>query len=303
MELKERKIKITTLLRWGGTLISGLLFLWLVTRQNWQVMIEKSSDISLWAVAASLFFFILSHLFNTLRWYSLLWAQGVEINYKKALQIVWAGNFVSNFLPSTVGGDGFRMLAVYSYTKRKSLSIGSVILDRVINMSAMICLIPLALYTFSDTAGNFFMQASCAPFGLFKQQFEKYLPKIQRAFQIWASTPRAFLHAFVWAWPSNLLFTFAIYVIARQLGLQVSFLQALSVQTATYFFSLLPISINGYGLRELTYTILYAALGVSTEQASTLALVTRFLIMITTLPGALWLSKIPVLDIEGLNEQ
>jgi len=120
--------------------------------------------------------------------------------------------------------------------------------------------------------------------------FERYFPKIVKAFQIWASRPWAFVYAFLAAWPSNLFPMAATYLIAHQLGMNVSFWQVMGVQTATYFISQLP-SINGYGLRETAYTTLYAALGASIEQASTLALVTRIINVAATVPGALWLSR------------
>ena len=63
------------------------------------------------------------------------------------------------------------------------------------------------------------------------------------------------------------------------------------MQTVAYFLSVLPISVNGYGLREAVFTTLYSALGASLEQASTLALVTRFIIIVSTIPGAFWLSS------------
>jgi hypothetical protein len=63
----------------------------------------------------------------------------------------------------------------------------------------------------------------------------------------------------------------------------------------------LPISVNGYGLREVAYTTLYSALGASVEQASTLALVTRFLTVLATIPGAIWLSS-TVSDAVGLDD-
>jgi uncharacterized membrane protein YbhN (UPF0104 family) len=72
--------------------------------------------------------------------------------------------------------------------------------------------------------------------------------------------------------------------------MNVTFWQVMAVQTVTYFVSQLP-SINGYGFREGAYTTLYTALGATLEQASTLALVTRFISVIATVPGALWLSK------------
>jgi hypothetical protein len=97
------------------------------------------------------------------------------------------------------------------------------------------------------------------------------------------------VYAFLAAWPSNLFPMAATYLIAHQLGMNITFWQVIGVQTLTYFISQLP-SINGYGFREMAYTTLYAALGASIEQASTLALVTRIIIVAATVPGALWLS-------------
>ena len=128
------------------------------------------------------------------------------------------------------------------------------------------------------------------PAGL-QKLFEKYFPKVVSAFRLWASKPQAFLYAFLAAWPSYLFPMTATYLLAHQLGMNVSFWQVIGVQTVTYFLSVLPISVNGYGLREVAYTTLYSALGASLEQASTLALVTRFLTVLGTVPGALWLSS------------
>jgi hypothetical protein len=66
----------------------------------------------------------------------------------------------------------------------------------------------------------------------------------------------------------------------------------MGVSAAAYLITLLPISVNGYGLREFTVTALYMQLGATLEQASTLALVMRFFSLFETLPGALWLTQI-----------
>jgi hypothetical protein len=66
----------------------------------------------------------------------------------------------------------------------------------------------------------------------------------------------------------------------------------MGVTVITYFLTLLPISVNGYGLREVAITALYLPLGASLEQAAILAIITRFLSMLATIPGALWLSQV-----------
>lgn len=289
----------TAALRWGGTLLSTLLFIWLISRQKWDVVFDKAAGIAIWAVVLAFCFYLLSYGFNTLRWCILLWAQGVKISLWQAYRITWAGNFASNFLPSTIGGDGFRMLAVHPYGGSKTISIGSVVLDRLINMSAMACLLPLPLTIFGSAlrgllgmgAGQGSLHAvALMPVGL-QKLVEKFFPKVLSAIRLWASKPGAFVYAFLAAWPSNLFAMAATFLLAGQLGMNVSFWQVMGVQTVTYFLSVLPISVNGYGLREVAYTTLYSALGASLEQASTLALVTRLLTVLSTIPGVIWLTS------------
>lgn len=278
------------ILRWGGTLISTLLFIWLISRQKWDLVFDRASGIAPWALLLAFLCYLLSYSFNTLRWCILLWAHDVRISFWQAFRLTWAGNFASNFLPSTIGGDGFRMLAVHPYTASKAISIGSVALDRIINMSAMACLLPMPLVIFGDSLLQLIGLAALLPPGL-QKLFEKYFPKIVGAIRAWASKPWAFVFAFLAAWPSNLFPMTATYLLAHQLGMTVSFWQVMSVQTVSYFLSVLPISVNGYGLREVAFTALYTLLGASLEQASTLALVTRLLTVLSTVPGALWLSS------------
>jgi uncharacterized membrane protein YbhN (UPF0104 family) len=287
MTLKQKQT-LATAIRWIGTILSLGLFAWLVSHQRWDVALTKAAGIALWASLLALLMYFLSYGFNTLRWCILLWAQDVKITFWQAFRMTWAGNFASNFLPSTIGGDGLRMVGIFRYTQHKTVGIGSVVLDRIINMTAMLCLLPLPFLVFGSSLLS--PQGALAlPAGL-QKLFERYFPKVMSAVQVWASHPWTFVYAFLAAWPSNLLPMAATWLIARQLGMDVSFWQVAAVQTVTYFLSVLPISVNGIGLRETAYTTFYTLLGATLEQASTLALVTRFLTLLVTVPGALWLS-------------
>ncbi len=308
---------ISFAIRLTGTLISTALFIWLISRQNWGLMLDKAEQVASWAVFLSIGFTLVSYGFNNLRWCILLWAQGVRISFWRAYSLNWAGIFASNFLPSTIGGDGFRMLAVHRYTGRTSISIGSVVLDRIINMAAMTCLIPVPFAIFGASLlvrgqllpgikSNFHVLSpsrdirqaiiegrlamAFIPKGV-QKLIEKYFPKIISAGRLWVSKPWTFIYAFLAAWPSNLFPMAVSYLLARQLGMNVTYWQVIGIQTVTYFLSVLPISVNGYGLREVAFTTLYTALGSSLEQASTLALATRLLSVVSTLPGAFWLTS------------
>lgn len=284
----SRRKNIALAIRWLGTLLSTALFIWLISRQNWSTVLAKAAELPLWALLLAALMYLVSYGFNTLRWCILLWAQAVKITFWQAFRMSWAGNFASNFLPSTIGGDGLRMVGIFRYTDRKTVGIGSVVLDRIINMLAMVCLVPAPLLVFGSALGKLMTGAAAVAPGNF---VERYFSKIVTSFRAWAAQPMAFVYAFLVAWPSNLFPMASTYLIARLLGMNVSFWQVISVQTVTYFLSVLPISVNGIGLREFAYTTLYTALGGTLEQASTLALVTRLLTLLSTAPGALWLSR------------
>ena len=287
--MSEKRRSLAAWVRWIGTILSLGLFLWLVTRLDWAALFEQLATLNPWMLALAFGLYLLAQAFNTLRWCSLLWAHGVKISYWQAFRIAWSGIFASNFLPSTVGGDGLRMVAILPYTKSKSVAVGSVALDRLINMAAMACLLPLALTVFGAQLSTMF--ALALPFNL-RKLAEKYFPKIAGAVREWASRPAAFGWAFLAAWPSNLTLMLANTIVARQLGMEVSFAQIMAVQTVAYFVSVLPISVNGYGVREVTLTTLFVALGATLEQASSMAVLTRFMAVLVTIPGALWVSGV-----------
>jgi hypothetical protein len=61
----------------------------------------------------------------------------------------------------------------------------------------------------------------------------------------------------------------------------------------SYFVTLVPISINGYGVQELSLTYLFAEVaGTSMASALTLAVLVRVITMIASLPGAFYLPSI-----------
>ncbi len=67
----------------------------------------------------------------------------------------------------------------------------------------------------------------------------------------------------------------------------------MGLSSATYFVTLLPISINGLGVQELVMSYLYVTFaGISPSSGLTLALLYRILQMLASLPGAMFIPDI-----------
>jgi len=292
----SRKKALSSFLRLAGTILSTVLFFALISRQNWGVVYEKTSSISLLVVFFVFAIYGLGQILNAFRWFILLYAQQVDISFVESLKIVFAGIFASNFLPSTIGGDTVRAVAIMRFADKKIIAIGSIILDRIINMAAMISLLPLPIHVFGLSAlskGLSFQMSMTSWLLLEKLKgfFRHLFPRVVAALNAWRAKPWALVHAYVVGFVSNLLPMLGTFLLARSVGIGVSYYQVVAVQTITYFFSFLPISINGYGVREVLYTTLYTQLGATLEQASILALLSRLLTMLATTPGAFWLSR------------
>jgi hypothetical protein len=74
------------------------------------------------------------------------------------------------------------------------------------------------------------------------------------------------------------------------MGEDISILEVGGLYCIVYLVTLLPVSINGYGLQEISMTFVFSELaGVSITSAVTAALLFRTLFMVTSLPGAIYL--------------
>jgi hypothetical protein len=111
--------------------------------------------------------------------------------------------------------------------------------------------------------------------------------------QVWLHRPLALLAALAFTWV-HMLCTFGmVWLLLIGMGEQISFWLVMGLWSATYFVTLLPISVNGMGVQELAMTFFYANIGgISPSSGLSLALLTRLIQMLASLPGALFLPQI-----------
>ncbi|MHB8806418.1 MAG: lysylphosphatidylglycerol synthase transmembrane domain-containing protein [Anaerolineaceae bacterium] len=297
MDKRSQKIGWKDLLKWGGTLISLGLFVWLLSKMDWQAAWSILKNMPIYSCILAILLLILGQFMNSLRWYVLLKAQNVPITILEAFKIFLGGSFASNFLPSTIGGDSLRFLAIAKITNDQPLSLASVILDRVVNLIATCTLIPFSISVLRTTGINIntdlFAFSGLAVFqgkvwDWIKGMVKKYLD----LFKSWTKKPTSLILAFGITWISRFIILGSTWVLAKAIGMQLSLWQVVGVNTVSYFITLLPISISGYGLREITTTTLYTMLGATLEQATALAVISRIFSTLVTLPGVIWMRQI-----------
>jgi uncharacterized membrane protein YbhN (UPF0104 family) len=281
-------------LRLVGTILSILLLIWLLWRQDWDTILAAIRNLPVWVIVASLSFLLLRHVWNTVRWFILVRAQHIALGFLRALQLVFSGLFISNFLPSMVGGDVVRIGGLVQQAQNRVAAAASVIVDRIIGVLGMLFVLPFGV-PLLGTILDFNMMAagSLASSGVgFGAKFRAALSKLRDALRLWIGQPGWLVLALVSSWIAVLSYLISVLVLARGLGIPVGLADVAGATVLTYFLTLIPLSINGYGIRELAILAFYTRLGGTAEQATALALITRFLFLLVSLPGVLWAGQI-----------
>lgn len=270
-------------LRVCGTILAIGLLIYLV-KQNGTVNIQEAlSKISLTNLTLAFTCIILSRLFITARWHVLLRSGGVNIPFTRTITLVFMGLFSNNFLPTTIGGDVVRLAGAIQMGYDNAICLASIAADRVINMVGMSLAAPLGLWQLA-AVGSAAQSLSIA--ALFAKG-KDFVAKTFRSFSLWLNKPGALVSALLFAL-IHMLFSFsANYILIISMGEHISLWKVIGLSSLAYFITLVPISINGYGLQELTVTYLLTNIGgISVETAASTAVIHRLIMMTVSLPGA-----------------
>jgi hypothetical protein len=108
---------------------------------------------------------------------------------------------------------------------------------------------------------------------------------------LWRSQPRALLTALGFTWLHMICLFSLIWLLLAGMGQSIGIRMVGGLWSLTYFVTLMPFSINGLGLREVSISYIFTEIGgVSLQSALALALILRTLDMAASLPGALFVS-------------
>ncbi len=285
------------LIRVAGTLITISLLLYLFYLQGWSEILAGIRLIPTWILIASLGLTLVSRLAVTGRWHVLLVSAGISISARNSLRITFAGLFATNFLPTTIGGDVIRLAGAIRLKFDAAVCAASLVVDRLVGMAGMAMVLPFCLPALPEITG----EARLPVFAMMTTTSNKIwetlvnrsrasFQKIGQAFDLWRKNPRSLIFSLAWSWVHMLSVFSILWLLFYGLGETISFWLVGGLYSLVYFFTLIPISINGYGLQEISMTfVFYQMGGISLSSCLTVALLFRTLMIIGSLPGAFFI--------------
>ena len=255
---------------------------------------------------------------STWRWRLLLKAQGFPAPLRRLSASYLVATFFNNFLPSNIGGDVIRVRDSSQITGSTTTSVAVVAIDRILGLGALYLLAATAFATggpdlrrlagalpalialglvFSGLAYVFFRpgvarrfvaRSGLSSFGWAQRRFEI----VQAAVHVYRRQMAAVWTALAASVVLQALVVWYYYAVARSLRIALPLGACFLIVPLCSLVQTVPVSFNGWGLRESVFIVYFGQLGLPRETALAFSLVGAGLIVLLSLSGAVvWTSR------------
>jgi len=288
------------------------------------VVLFRQIDVaSLWSTArraslvwllAALGIYGINLLASTWRWHLLLDAQQVPVGRRSLLGSFMVATFFNNFLPSNIGGDVIRISDTAGPAQSTTRAAAVVLTDRALGLMALVFVAALGASAAGAVhpaalpiwpvwlwVGFLAFAAASAPavfapdgFGRLLRPLTVFHPewvgnridKVTEVLSRFRKQPGALAGCFGWAIFVQATMVVFYFAVAYALHLNLSISDLAVIVPLSFVVQMLPVSVNGFGVREATFTFYFTRIGQPIESALLVSLVPQALIMLSSLSGA-----------------
>jgi len=289
----------------------GLLAL-LFSRVDVSRLWGVARNASLGWLAFALLLYLAMLLASALRWGVLLRAQHVRLPFSFLTQSFLVATFFNNFLPSNIGGDVIRIADSAKAAGSKTLATTVVLIDRGLGV--------LGLALIAATGATIMQRMAVGPvgpgilwagFGLgaivatpallmpeavtkllqplrvfHREWVDERIEKLTYALTRFKETPTALAACFAGAVVVQAILVLFYVAIARSMNIPIGFAELAVIVPVSFIVQMLPVSVNGFGVREATFSFYFSRIGQPIEGALLMSLVAQALVMLFSLTGA-----------------
>ena len=264
-------------------MVSAALIVWVTRKVNWADLTSVLGHVSpKWAAAGSVLTGALITLLSV-RWSIFLTQQAMALPFRSIFLLTWAGQFFNSVLPGSTGGDFVKIYQVCKLIPgRRAAAASTVLIDRLSALAALAVLAGGALI--SEPAPLQALAGHTPPISWVIGAAALVLVGGAILFRVlrptlWFGRLQRTLAAVgdclapSWGLCSAVALSFAIHCLsfltvfsfARSLGIGITYLQTLQILPVVLILVLLPVTINGHGLREVAliyfFTHLHIGIG------------------------------------------
>ena len=245
------------------------------------------------------------------RWKVLLGPIQLDVSYPRLLGFYFTGMFFNLFLPTIVGGDAVKAMLLARATGAPARSTMSVFMERNLGLCALtIVAVIAAAFAPPVNVGGFSIRAftwllaagyvvanvvllsplayrladrviAASPLSRFRARAES----LYKAVLPYKTAARAVTIGIALSFVHQAVVIAVVFLNARALSLEVPLPAVAVFVPIVSLAGMAPISVNGLGVREALYVLLFGRLGVPAETSVSLALLYLAVTVFASLPG------------------
>ncbi|OGX06022.1 MAG: hypothetical protein A3G87_08410 [Omnitrophica bacterium RIFCSPLOWO2_12_FULL_50_11] len=302
-----RSIAILTLKLAGATAAFALLFHFV----HIDPVLSALSAANTLLVCLGVLVFLSGQVVAAARWRKILQNDGVDIPLKRTLRMNLIGTFAGNFLPGMATGDLTKSALLFrDYPMQRSFLIASVVYDRIFGLAAIFILMIIGTLLLGAMRGEWGFARYAIMGGLLfllsmwliasdisYARILHILPKmLVKRISVFMGELQKLLRASTLRWRTlafslvfQLSWAVSQWIMLCALSANAPFVPVLTASTFSLVVALLPISLNGLGLREGTFSYVLQHLGVDPQIAVAATLLSLLPILVSSLIGGMLL--------------
>lgn len=282
--------------------ITVLLFILISRNVDIRATLSAASDITLPILLLALIFQLASNCIATFRWSIIMAKIGFKQPFTFYLQSFFKGTFFNQGLPTSIGGDGLRILDAARVAVVKEDAVFGVFIDRIIGLSGLLLLngaallqshgiIPRSLFL---PLSGIVLASFLAMIALYflhripileKNRFLQYLARLSRRYTDVYSSPGSVTLQIGLSMLTHLFAMLSFFTLGTGVGMPYPLTVYLALVPPVILLTILPISLAGWGIREGAMVGFFLLVGADKASVLSFSILYGLLALAASLPG------------------
>jgi len=288
------------------TVSIGLMVL-LVYRVDITDIINRVRNIMTSMLILSSGLVILQIVISSERWRQVMISIGVSLPLNWLIRVHWVGAFINLIVPGAVGCDAYRVWQVHKRGVMLFTAVNGVMLERIVTLLSLLImvstLLPLFIPNIPGQLGfrllavagiggiGCLMMLDRVPTAFFRWRFVSGCSTLAKDTRRLFLSPSRLLLPMVWSFIGNANLAMSVCTIVYGLGEHLSIINALILIPPVMLVTSLPISVSGWGTRELAMVTALSFVGIPTDIALTTSILFGLIILLTSLTGGIFMMQ------------
>lgn len=288
-------------------IFSGCVY-FVATRVDTGDILRSIAGISPLIFFGCVFLIFIQAVLAGVRWFLVLKSLNCDVNKNDVIIVSFIGLFCSQVFPGSVGGDVVKAWLSRRLGLRMQTAIGSIIIERLVNLLVVLFMGVCAfLVLFRNVEMGFpspdhisfvVVFASCLFFVFIiilyfvrfdvNPNFERSIA-LAKEFSVIFKRQGLFITVICIGFVGQMLLAFVVFLLAQSLNIELSYIESLAVMPIVVLFTALPVSVGGWGTREIAFVGTLNLLGINASNAIAISVALGFIGLLSSLPGVIFM--------------